>query len=83
MGTAQAHSHCQEWLGELLDYIDGELEATLCAEIERHLAGCRDCRVMVDTLRRTVTLYRALPETPVPGPVHDRLYKVLKLDDYR
>lgn len=83
METTGSRSHCRELLGEFFDYIDGELEQTLCAELERHLANCQNCRVMVDTLRRTVTLYQRLPETPVPSPVHDRLYKVLNLDDYQ
>lgn len=65
-----AHKHhtpvCQALLGQLDDYIDGELEAALCAEIEQHLAGCDDCRVLVDTTRKTITLYRR--QTPVELP---------------
>jgi anti-sigma factor RsiW len=53
-------------LGQLHDYIDGELEAALCAEIEQHLADCDDCRVLVDTTRKTITLYRR--QTPVGLP---------------
>lgn len=53
-------------LAQLGDYIDGELEQSLCAEIEQHLAGCDDCRVLVDTTRKTVLLYRQQgQESPV------------------
>ncbi len=72
---------CQEILEQLSAYIDDELEARLCAEIEAHLAGCPDCRAMVDTLRKTVTLYRECEPDDLPPDVRDRLYKVLRLDD--
>jgi anti-sigma factor RsiW len=68
-------------LGELSDYVDGELEAALCAELEAHLADCPDCRVMVDTLRKTIVLYRSQAQADLPSDVQARLYKVLELDE--
>lgn len=68
---------CQHLLGQLSDYVDGELEQTMCEEIERHLAGCQNCRIVVDTLSKTIALYRTQGQTPVPGDVQARLYKVL------
>ena len=71
---------CQRLLGQLSDYVDGELERTMCEEIERHLADCQNCRVVVDTLGKTVALYRAQGQDPVPGDVQERLYKILNLE---
>jgi anti-sigma factor RsiW len=71
---------CRELLGHLSDYIDGELEAAICAQLEAHLAECPDCRVMVDTLRKTIILYRSQPHAELPLDVRDRLYHVLKLE---
>ena len=71
---------CQRLLGQLSDYVDGELEQTMCEEIEHHLADCQNCRVVVDTLSKTVALYRTQGQTPVPGEVEERLYKVLNLE---
>lgn len=51
-------SDCKEIAQQLSDYIDGELDAGLCAELEAHLAGCKNCRLMVDNLRMTVKLCR-------------------------
>lgn len=72
---------CKEILEQLSAYIDDELEASLCAEIEAHLAECPDCQALVDTLRKTVTLYRECEPDDLPPGVRDRLYKVLHLDD--
>lgn len=73
---------CRDLLGGLSDYLDGEASGELCAEIERHLAGCEKCRVVVDTLRKTVTLYRQLPPPAMPAQARERLYKRLDLAEY-
>ncbi len=75
------HEHrCGEMLGSLSEYLDGELPECLCAEIERHLKECGDCRVMVDTMRKTVVLYHDYGHENIPVDAKERLYKVLHLD---
>lgn len=81
MSSLHHHASCQELLDQLSDYIDGELEAKLCAEIETHLAGCPDCRILVDTMRKTVTLYRTQGSAQLPSGVKDRLYRVLSIEE--
>jgi len=77
------HHECRHLLGSLSEYIDGNLEADLCAELERHLADCENCRVVVDTLEKTVYLYHTTSrQVDVPQGVRDRLFKCLDLDDY-
>ena len=49
--------HCKQLLGNLSEYIDGDLQAELCAEIEAHLKDCDNCRVVINTLKKTVELY--------------------------
>ena len=49
---------CREFFNQLSEYLDGELAESLCAELERHLADCPNCRIVVDTTRKTVNLYR-------------------------
>jgi anti-sigma factor RsiW len=75
--------HCRHLLGELSDFVDGEASAAICAEIERHLAGCGNCRVVVDTLRQTVKLYRELPQPGLPAAARARLYKSLDLEAFQ
>ena len=70
---------CKEMLGSLSDYIDGDLEAELCAEIDRHVASCDHCSIVVDTLRRTVTLYHHHVHEPLPEDVKLRLLQALGL----
>jgi anti-sigma factor RsiW len=77
------NANCHELLSSLSDYIDGELEPGLCAEIERHLEECDKCRVVVDSLRKTITLYHVIAESAeVPHEVRERLYRRLELGDF-
>ncbi len=73
---------CQHLLGQLSDYVDGELGQAMCEEIERHLSDCPNCRVVVDTLGKTVALYRTQGQDPVPNDVQERLYMVLNLGSF-
>ncbi len=73
------HGQCRALLGVLSEYVDGEVDDSLCAEIERHLAECGNCRIMVDTLRKTIVLYRAYGHEEVPADAKERLYAVLNL----
>jgi anti-sigma factor (TIGR02949 family) len=77
------HEKCQALLGSLSEYIDGELPADLCQQIEKHLEGCENCRVVLNTTKRTIDLVRVAPEeVTVPADVRERLFVRLNLDDY-
>ena len=80
--TDHAHQNCQALLGSLSEYIDGELPPELCKEIEKHLEGCDNCRVVLNTTRRTIDLVQLPVEENVPDDVRERLFKRLNLDDY-
>jgi len=74
--------NCKSLLGSLSDYVDGVAQEELCRELERHLAECNDCRIVVDTLKKTVYLYHASTDTDMPAAVRERLFKRLSLDDF-
>jgi anti-sigma factor RsiW len=75
------HEGCPEILSQLADYLDGTAPETLCAEIERHLAGCPDCTVVVNTTRKAILLYQDPTTAGMPEGVRDRLYRSLDLED--
>lgn len=74
--------NCKSLLGSLSDYVDGTAQEELCRELERHLADCENCRIVVDTLKKTVYLYQSNSETDLPLAVRERLFKRLNLMDY-
>lgn len=77
------HSQCRKLLGSLSAYVDGELDRRLCIELEKHMETCEDCRIVVDTLRKTVYLYHATSQTEtIPPDIRTRLYKSLNIEDF-
>lgn len=80
---AHDHEQCLRMLSSLSEYVDGTLETVICAEIEQHMSECENCRIVVDTLRKTVTLYQMTNDPPdVPEEVRQRLFRRLDLDAY-
>ncbi len=73
---------CERYLRHLSEYVDGALSEELCHEIETHMAECDNCRVVVNTLNKTVALYRRLPAPELPSTVREQLYRVLRLEDF-
>jgi anti-sigma factor RsiW len=77
------NSSCKQLLVSLSDYVDGDLNESICAEVEKHLAECTDCTVVVNTLRKAIELYHSVAiDEQVPDQVMQRLYMRLNLDDY-
>jgi predicted anti-sigma-YlaC factor YlaD len=76
------HHDCRHLLGDLSEYLDGDESAMVCAEIERHLADCAKCRVVVDTLRKTVLLYHDQPKPEFSENARARLYRALDLQNF-
>jgi anti-sigma factor RsiW len=70
---------CRDNLADLSEYLDGELDEELCAEIERHMEECGNCRIVVDSLRKTIALYRVRGHEELPDDAKARLYTVLEL----
>jgi len=47
-------SRCKAMFAELSDYLDEQLDDSLCEEFERHMAGCEPCQAFIATLKATV-----------------------------
>jgi len=75
--------HCKKLLSSISEYIDGSLNEQLCVQLESHLSDCENCRVVVNTLKKTIEIYhdRGTQDT-APQDVKDRLFVRLNLDDY-
>lgn len=70
---------CREILESLSAFIDAELDPSLCDEIEEHMKDCNPCVAFLNTLKKTVTLYRcSKQEESVPREVHIDLHRFLR-----
>lgn len=69
---------CEELLQWLNEYVDGAVDPAICAEFEKHLAGCNPCQIVVDNIRKTITLYRAGEPYELPPEFQERLHRLLR-----
>jgi anti-sigma factor RsiW len=70
--------NCEELIRYLSDYIDQGLDEKLRAEAEEHLAACHNCHVVLDTTRKTITLYRAAGRREIPADRRQHLFRQLQ-----
>lgn len=70
--------NCRTLLTELCDFLDGGLDAKTVEEIQLHLDRCKDCRVLVDTTRKTIEIFCNAEPVPLPQGVQERLHVALE-----
>jgi anti-sigma factor RsiW len=70
--------HCSDYINNLNDYLDGEISPELCKELEAHIGHCKNCRIMVDSLKQTVSLCREGQNEPLPKAIEDKLTNLLR-----
>lgn len=73
---------CRRLIAVLSAYLDGEVPDELFAQLEKHLEDCDDCRVVVDTTRKTVELVHDVPQPDLDEDVRERLYDALDLSEW-
>jgi anti-sigma factor RsiW len=69
---------CEELLQMLNEYVEGTVDPSLCEEFERHMAGCNPCQVVVDNIRKTITLYKGGQPCELPAQFRQRLHSALR-----
>lgn len=69
---------CEALLQMLNEYVDGTVDPAICAEFERHMAGCNPCQVVVDNIRKTVTLYKNGQPYELPLDFRAKLHSSLR-----
>ncbi|MGC0774127.1 MAG: sigma-70 family RNA polymerase sigma factor [Candidatus Acidiferrum sp.] len=52
---------CKEMFAELSNYLDDELDDSLCEELEKHMDGCHPCQVFLISLESSIEQCRTSP----------------------
>jgi anti-sigma factor RsiW len=69
--------NCKKVILELTSYLDGVLDSTMRIDLEQHLSRCTDCRLVVDTTRKTIQIFCNSEPVPLPEDVRTRLHNAL------
>jgi predicted DNA-binding protein YlxM (UPF0122 family) len=70
--------NCEELIKYLSEYIDNDLSEALRADAQAHLANCHNCSVVLDTTRKTITLYKKHGEHSLTASRRQDLFEKLK-----
>lgn len=58
-------ARCKAMFAELSNYLDEQLDDSMCEELERHIDGCEPCKAFLASLEATIEQVRRLPaESP-------------------
>jgi RNA polymerase sigma-70 factor (ECF subfamily) len=59
---------CKQIFAMLSEFLDGELPAKNCRQLERHLEGCPPCIAYLESLKTTVEACRKYQAPRAPAP---------------
>jgi len=76
--TPTSGIECPELASELAAYAASEIDQAACERIEAHLAKCARCSSACESLKRTVSMCRAIPGGDVPAPVKAAVRQALR-----
>ena len=68
---------CKAMFAELSNYLDEQLDDSLCEELEKHLDGCGPCKVFLASLEATINDCRRLPNQAPDRATASKLRKEL------
>ncbi len=71
--------NCKEMASYLCENLTGGLNSARCRALKKHLAHCPNCTAYLDSLRKTVYLYKFYQDPRSPGKTLKKLHSMLKL----
>jgi anti-sigma factor RsiW len=60
---------CRDVFEMLSEYIDGDLPVDTCEQIEKHIADCPPCVQFVESLRKSISVFRDYRPSENPPPL--------------
>ncbi|MCU0453597.1 MAG: zf-HC2 domain-containing protein [Bacteroidetes bacterium] len=70
---------CSEVAKHICDNLDSQLDTPKCRAIRKHIHECPNCYAYLDSVKKTVHLYRVEPAPYVSAKAHRKLMAILKL----
>lgn len=64
---------CEELLEALNEYVDGTLDLQVCEKFADHIADCNPCQIVIDNIRKSISLYKNGEPFPLPQEFQNTL----------
>lgn len=69
---------CDEAYLYICDNLDQEIESPQCRKIRKHLETCTNCKAYLESLKTTISLYKAMPTPSVSPATHRKLLGTIR-----
>ncbi|MFA5834421.1 MAG: zf-HC2 domain-containing protein [Bacteroidota bacterium] len=82
-GNIKKHIHtlsCGKVYEHLCDNLDAKLDSESCRRIKAHIKGCKNCSALLDSLKKTVYLYKQYPAPALPEQSRKKLFAVIHME---
>ncbi len=70
---------CKDVYKYICENLDADVNSAKCRAIRKHLDSCPDCSAYLDSLKKTILLYKKESGPSVPLKTDKRLHKVINL----
>ena len=74
---------CSEVASYVCENLTEGLNSPRCRALKKHLAECPNCTAYLDSLRKTVRLFKTVGDPRLPGNVRKHLHSVINVEELR
>ncbi len=71
---------CARVYEHLCENLDSKLDSESCRRIKAHMKECSDCSALLDSLKKTVYLYKQYPSPSLTSQTRKKLFAVIQLE---
>ena len=64
----------------LCENLDSKLNSEECRRIREHIESCDNCHALLDSLKKTVSLYKQMPAPSLQKQLEQELFAVIQLE---
>lgn len=79
----KTHRHtieCKSVLQHICENLDADLNSQKCREIKAHINKCKNCTAYLDSLKKTIFLYRTYPVPTLSVKTEKKLFAAISLE---
>jgi anti-sigma factor RsiW len=69
---------CSHFVAGLNEYLDNELDTAARVRLDRHAGNCPRCRIVLETTRKTIELYKTFLPCRFSPALESRLMDALR-----
>ena len=71
---------CEDIYRHVCENLDSDINSEACREMRRHIESCDNCHALLDSMSKTVYLYKNYPTPKLSKQLEKDLFAVIRLE---